>query len=55
MAETPDGKGVLLFGGNDGSGLTNEIMEFRAGTDSWTVLDVTLQKIRRNHFVITIS
>ena len=54
MAETPDGKGVLLFGGNDGSGLTNEIMEFRAGADSWTVLDVPLQKRRKLHAVIPI-
>ena len=56
MAESPDGKGVLLFGGNliVGQGFTNEILELRAGADSWTVLDVTLQDRIRLHSVIPI-
>ena len=40
MAESPDGRGVILFGG-DGSENSykyeNRILELRAGADSWNV------------------
>ena len=54
MAKSPDGNGVLLFGGftwNQGN--KTRIMELRAGADSWTILDVTLQEARSNHIVIS--
>ena len=59
MAESPDGKGVLLFGGKTGAGadtnkISNKILELRAGADSWTILDVTLQEGRYSHTVIPI-
>ena len=57
MAESPDGKGVLLFGGQT---LTipynsNRILELRAGADSWTILNVTLENARSNHVVIPLT
>ena len=56
MAESPDGKGVLLFGGynyNDNT-IEDRILELRAGSDSWTILNVTLQTKRFEHTVIPI-
>ena len=55
MTESPDGKGVLLFGGKNGDNGENEerrILEFRAGSDSWNILDITLQNERKYHTVI---
>ena len=53
IAESPDGRGVLLFGGRLGSaGDTNKILELRAGADSWDILDATLQEGRYSHTVI---
>ena len=50
MAESPDGKGVLLFGGlnTDTSPYTHEdkILELRPGADSWNILNITLEKRR---------
>ena len=56
MAESPDGKGVLIFGGynQDEKIMENRILELRAGADSWTILNVTLQKGRSRHTVIPI-
>ena len=59
MAESPDGRGVLLFGGftTDENGfangrLENRILEFRAGADSWNILNVFLKNARKHHVVI---
>ena len=56
MVKSPDGKGVLLFGGYNGDNYTTEyrILEFRAGADSWAICHVTLQTIRKEHTVIPI-
>ena len=56
MVKSPDGKGVLLFGGYNGDNYTTEcrILEFRAGADSWAISHVTLQTIRKEHTVIPI-
>ena len=56
MAESPNGRGVLLFGGYDDNsvnGDTREILELQAGA-KWTILDVTLQKARSTHIVLPI-
>ena len=59
MAESPDGKGVLLFGGlnTDTFPYTHEdkILELRAGADSWKILNITLQYGRREHVVIPLQ
>ena len=57
MAESPDGKGVLLFGGlnYDDETRGDKILEFRSGASSWTILDVTLQKRRDGHILIPIT
>ena len=54
MAESPDGRAVLLFGGYNGDENTFEdkILELRAGAKSWNILDVTLQEGRDQHLVI---
>ena len=51
MAESPDGKGVILFGGDshDNPSGENRILELRAGTDSWNILDVSLEHGRSEH------
>ena len=35
MAESPDGKGVLLFGGSSNGNYENRILELRAGGLEW--------------------
>ena len=56
MAEIPDGKGVLLFGGLSESDTSSEdrILELQAKADSWKTLDITLQERRKYHTVIPI-
>lgn len=63
MTESPDGKGVLLFGGerhkqiNDGKiieFIEDRILELRAGSSSWTILDVRMKTQRKRHTVIPI-
>ena len=49
MAESPDGRGVLVFGGNI---YEKRILELRAGADSWNILDVSLKNGRLDHVVI---
>ena len=56
MAQSPDGRGVLLFGGystknND----EKRILELRAGADSWNFLNVTLKNARKYHVVIPLT
>ena len=50
MAESPDGRGVLLFGGQG-----NRILELRAGADSWDILNVTMKYSRNNNVVIPLK
>ena len=53
MAESPDGRGVLLFGGeNHGNIYEKRILELRAGADSWNILDISLKNGRNSHVVI---
>ena len=57
MAESPDGKGVLIFGGErilvNGDRIPEDkILELRAGANSWNPLDITLENARKQHAVI---
>ena len=57
MAESPDGRGVILFGGDVSENsykYENRTLELRAGADSWNVLNVSLQNRRANHVVIPV-
>ena len=63
MAESPDGRGVLLFGGfsyhpenhRRGYDDTNRILELHAGADSWNILNVTLENARSAHVVVPLT
>ena len=56
MAESPDGRGVLLFGGESTENDSEKrILELRAGTDSWSILNLTLENARRWHVVIPLT
>ena len=56
MAESPDGRGVLLFGGCSSENCGEKrILELRAGADSWSILNVTLENARQGHFVIPLT
>ena len=56
MAESPDGRGVILFGGySTETQWEKRILELRAGADSWNILDITLQKSRKYHVVIPLT
>ena len=56
MAESPDGRGVLLFGGDSTeNGNEKRILELRAGADSWKILNVSLQNGRSSHVVIPLT
>ena len=56
MAESPDGRGVLLFGGySTGNLYEKRILELRAGADSWNILDISLEFARRDHVVIPLT
>ena len=57
MAESPDGRGVLLFGGTspENEGKEKRILELRAGADSWNILNVTLKNARNGHVVIPLT
>ena len=55
MVQSPDGRGVILFGGDTSSDENTDekrILELRAGGDSWNILDITLQNARNYHVVI---
>ena len=53
MAGSPDGRGVLLFGGTSYENTyENRILELRAGADSWNILDISLKNGRNSHVVI---
>ena len=53
MAESSDGNGVLMFGGQIGD-IPNKIIELRAGANSWAILNQTLEYPKYQHTVITI-
>ena len=56
MAESPDGRGVLLFGGwSTEQTYEKRILELRAGSDSWNILNVTLENARKNHVVVSLT
>ena len=52
MTESADGSGVLLFGGEGLEDTDDRILELRAGSNSWNILDITLQRRRHAHIVI---
>ena len=57
MATSPDGGGVILFGGwnRDKPGPEDTLLELRFGADNWTILPQKLKQPRDNHVVIPIS
>ena len=56
MAESPDGRGVLLFGGmSTENSYEDRILELRAGANSWNILDITLEIGRLLHVVIPLQ
>ena len=58
MTKFHDGRGVILFGGISMSGVgwsgvvEKRILELRAGANSWSILDITLENGRHQHVVI---
>ena len=56
MAESPDGRGVILFGGwSDENYAEKRILELHEGDNSWTILDITLENGRWQHVVIQLQ
>ena len=57
MAESPYGRGVLLFGGwrSDKNKYEDSILELSAGANSWNILDITLENGRDHHVVIPLQ
>ena len=56
MAESPDGRGVLLFGGvSTENGYEKRTLELRAGACTWNILNVTLKNARSDHVVIPLT
>ena len=57
MATSPDGGGVILFGGWNGDKGANEdtILELRYDSDKWTTLPQKLKQHRAAHAVIPIT
>ena len=57
MATSPDGGGVILFGGynKDKSATEDTILELRYDSDKWTTLPQKLKQTRRYHVVIPIT
>ena len=55
-AESPDGRGVILFGGCSYEICGEKrILELRLGADSWNILNVTLKNARKKHVVIPLT
>ena len=54
MAESPDGDGVLIFGGQNGD-IPDKIIELRARANSWVTLNQKLKNPHYQHTVIPIS
>ena len=60
MAESPDGRSVLLFGGHSNENhfqdhLEKRILELRDGANSWKILDVSLENASAGHVVIPLK
>ena len=59
MATSPDGGGVILFGGfnadNDKWASEDTILELRYDSDKWTTLPQKLKQPRQEHVVIPIN
>ena len=58
MAEYPDGRGVILFGGNEKGDYIKGILTLRFGAqilDWGTIADAILEYGRRNHVVIPLQ
>ncbi len=57
MATSPDGGGVILFGGYNRDKWVREdtILELRYGSDKWTTLPQKLKQPRLEHVVIPIT
>ena len=57
MATSPDGGGVILFGGwnGDKGAAEDTLLELRFGADNWTILPQKLKQPRMSHVVIPIS
>ena len=57
MATSPDGGGVILFGGwtPDKWAKEDTILELRYDSDKWTTLPQKLKQPRENHVVIPIT
>ena len=57
MATSPDGGGVILFGGYNEDKSANEdtILEHRYDSDKWDLLPLKLKQPRYDHVVIPIS
>ena len=56
LAESPDGGGVLLFGGlSNTRSAEKRILELRARADAWNILDVSLENGRWEHVVIPLT
>ena len=56
MAESPDGSGVILFGGSSDENYDEKrILELCADANSWNILDKTLENGRYAHVVITLQ
>ena len=56
MATSPDGGGVILFGGWnwDKKAIEDTLLELRFGADNWTILPQKLKQPRQDHVVIPI-
>ena len=56
MAEFPDGRGVLLFGGeSEENDYEDRILELHPGASSWGTLQFRLEHGRRMHTVIPLQ
>ena len=57
MATSPDGGGVILFGGYNGDKSAREdtLLELRYDSDKWTILPQKLNQRRSQHVVIPIT
>ena len=56
MAKSPDGRGVILFGGrSDENDYEKRILELRADANSWNILEITLENARKRHLVIQLQ
>ena len=56
MAKSPDGRGVIVFGGwNDENDYEKRILELRADANSWKIFNITLENGRYQHVVIPLQ